>query len=74
MKTTDRKRFRLKSAKPRIINKPKKTQKYIAMALMAFCFLLSVPFLLLALVPFSICFILWSIAIVFGVTLGGWDE
>jgi O-antigen/teichoic acid export membrane protein len=70
MRTLTRRRYKLKSAKPKSIKKPK-IKNYIIIALMVFCFILAIPFLLLALFPLLVCFILWAIAIVLGVILRG---
>ncbi len=62
MVITLRRRYRLKSAKPRRIRKPK-IKNYIIIFLIVSCVLLAIPFLILALLPLSIAFILLAIAV-----------
>ena len=64
MKTLTRHRYRLKSAQPRRIKKPK-IKNYIVIVLAVSCVLLAIPFLMLAFVPLSIAFIFLAIAVGF---------
>ncbi len=72
VKTLSHRHYRLKSAKSRCIKKSK-IKNYIIIALMVSCFILAIPFLLLALFPLFICFIFWAIAMVLGMILRGDD-
>jgi len=58
---TLRRRYKLKSAKPKRIKKHK-ISSYISIILAVPCVLLAIPLLILALVPLSIAFILLAIA------------
>jgi len=62
MKTLPRRRYRLKSAQPRRIRKPK-IKNYIIIFLIVSFVLLAIPFLILALLPLSLAFILLAIAV-----------
>ena len=72
LKALPRRRYKLKSAKPKRIKKPN-IKNYIIIFLMVSCFIFAIPFLILALFPLSICFIFWAIAMVLNLILRGDD-